>query len=256
MQYEKKNVSEKLKDKKEKFANWKEAKFDPWYKYSFQPNMKRKKKEIKKSVKRLIKSYRKRKAERLKRKYDRPDNYNINVRNIENVESFNVGGKHRRMSENLSNNKQLPYAIPNSPKNFNYQDSHINDSPPINRLTYQPNDYQSNNMDLDKLSNWYEEIQENYQLGYYLEVKIQCEKFLNYFLSRLARYLQINFCSVDDFLFKVREKELHFQFYEEIDEYRGYLRRIPYKIGESAYTLHNIISKIIKRLYRIANNPY
>ncbi|MCP6718686.1 MAG: hypothetical protein KJI71_00455 [Patescibacteria group bacterium] len=254
MEYEKKRISEKIRDKKEDFSNWKNNRFDPWYKHTFKPIVKRAKKDTKRGIKKAVKSYRKHRKERLKRKYSHPDNYNINIKNIEHIENFDVGGKHQKQLGEIAQNRQLPNAYP--PNVLENQNPNVRMIPQKNRLTYQPNNNQKPNMELDKLADWYDEIQYTYNSGYYSEVITQCNNFFNYFLSRLAKYLNIGYSSVDDFLLQVHERGLRFQFYEELDEYRRHLRVKTHKIGESACMLFEIISKIIRRLYEIASTPH
>ena len=254
MEFDKEKVAEKMRKKKEDFSNWKDTRFDPWYRHTFKPKVKQAKKDLKRNVKNTIKSYRKRRNKRLKRKYSRSDNYNINIRNIENIENFAVGSKHQRKFEGIPQNYQLPAPNNASPK-INYKEPY---SPPqnTNKLTYQPNNSQKPNLDLEKLSNWHDEIQNLYNLGYYPEVVIEANNLVKYFLSRLAEYLNISYRSVDDFLFRVNERGIGFQFYEEFKDYSRYLAIGTQKIGESAYWIFGIISKIINRLYKIAGSTH
>ncbi len=250
MEYEKKSMSEKLREKKEKFNDWKEYKFAPWYKHIFKPIVKRKKKDIKKSIKKAIKSYRKRKAKRQKRKQYRPENYNINIKNIENVENLNIGGRHqRREMSPIQNNRQLPSTSSYQSNSLRYQKR----TPNSRSLEYTPT---KPNLELDKLTHRFQELENHYRIGYSSAVIEGCNTLINYLFLRLAEFLGIKYFDVNDLLFEIEERELEFAFYEEAIQYSSYLAQ-QYRFAEqnrSAQTIFQITSKIMNKLDKIARN--
>lgn len=233
----KKTLSERLRNLKERFSDWKDTTLEPYYKHTLKPFAKR----VKRNYRNRKKDRQKRKIKELKAK-NKPS---VKIGTIGNIEAMVINGK-------VIQNKNIPQLLPyneieyRTPRPLEYRR-------PVKRLPY-------NNIPLQK-DNFYRECLEifndikfDYNQNRFIDVIENSKKFINYFLSLLSQFLNIEYYGVDEFLRIVNQRGLQFEFYDETNDFSNYLGNSHFdNIEQSSERIFNIIKSIITKLNQITN---